>query len=143
MTNGSGFASIYFKMRLLNIFVLFNLIICTTGIHSAMDLFADESTGLGSHYHDNEQSDSHDSLERNSINLELKAAHVECYNCCLEVLPSSNYGGNFNTTSAVIALLPFLSYENDSGKIQFLNSVVTKRPHGPPDIYLLHSSYLL
>jgi hypothetical protein len=39
--------------------------------------------------------------------------------------------------------LPFLSSESDSGKTQFLNSVFIKRPHGPPDIYLLHSSYLL
>ena len=53
------------------------------------------------------------------------------------------YNSNFNTTPTVIALLPFLSSENDSSKIQFLNSIFTQRPHGPPDLYLLHSSYLL
>lgn len=130
-------------MRLLNLFIVFNLTLCTTGLYSATDLFADESAGLSSHCHDHEQGDAHGSLQHDSINLELNAADVECYNCCLEVLPSSNDGGNFNVTPAVIALLPFLSSESDSGKIQFLNSVFTKRPHGPPDKYLLHSSYLL
>lgn len=130
-------------MRLLNLFIVFNLTLCTTGIYSATDLFADESAGLSSHCHDHEQGEVHGSLQHDSIDLELNAADVECYNCCLEVLPSSNDGGNFNVTPAVIALLPLLSPENDSVKTQFLNSVFTKRPHGPPDIYLLHSSYLL
>lgn len=139
----SGFARIYFYMRLLNLFIVFNLALCTTGIYSATDLFADESAGLSSHCHDHEQGEVHSSLQHDSINLELNAVDVECYNCCLEVLPSSNDGGNLNVTPVVIALLPFLSSENDSGKIQFLNSIFTQRPHGPPDLYLLHSSYLL
>ena len=130
-------------MRLLNLFIVFNLALCTTGIYSATDLFADESAGLSSHCHDHEQGEVRGSLQHDSNNLELNAADVECYNCCLEVLPSSNDSGNFNVTAAVVALLPSLSSESDSSKIQFLNSVFTKRPHGPPDKYLLHSSYLL
>ena len=130
-------------MRLFSLFVVFNLTLCTTGAHSVLDLFADESSGLGSHYHDNEQSDSHDSLEHNSTDLEIITSHAEHYDCCLEVVPSSNDGGNFNATHAIISYLPFLSSENDSDATQYLDSVFTKRPHGPPDIYLLHSSYLL
>ncbi len=130
-------------MRLLNLFIVFNLALCTTGIYSATDLFADESAGLSSHCHDHEQGEVHGPLKNDSINLELNAADVECYNCCLEVLPSSNDSGNFNVTVVVIALLPPTSSENDFSKLQLLNSVVTKRPHGPPDKYLLHSSYLL
>ena len=130
-------------MRLLNLFIVFNLTLCTTGIYSATELFADESAGLSSHCHDREQGDVHGSLQHDSINLELNASEVECYNCCLEVLPSSNDSGNLNVAPAIIALLPATSSENDFSKLQLLNSVVTKRPHGPPDIYLLHSSYLL
>lgn len=143
MTIGSGFARIYSCMRLHSLFIILNLTLCTTGIYSATDLLADESAGLSSHCHDHEQGEVHVSLKHDSIDLELNAADVECYNCCLEVLTSSNDGGNFNVTPSVIALLPSLSSENDSSKIQFLNSVYTKRPHGPPDKYLLHSSYLL
>lgn len=142
LTIGSGFARIYFNMRLLSLFIVFNLSLCTTGIYSATELFADESSGFSSHCHDHEQGDVHSSIQHDSINLEISATDVECYDCCLEVLPSSNDSGNFNITPAVIALLPSLSYENVS-RTQFLNSVFTKRPHGPPDIYLLHSSYLL
>lgn len=130
-------------MRLLSLFIVFNLSLCTTGIYSATELFADESSGFSSHCHDHEQGDVHGSIQHDSINLEISATDVECYDCCLEVLPSFNDSGNFNATHSVVALLPFLSSESDSGKTQFLNSVFTKRPHGPPDIYLLHSSYLL
>ena len=113
-----------------------------TSIYSVTNLFVEESTGLSSHCYDHEQVDGHSSLQHDSIDLEISATDVECYDCCLEVLPSSYDGGNFNITHAVIALLPSISYENDS-RTQFLNSVFTKRPHGPPDKYLLHSSYLL
>jgi len=130
-------------MRLLNLFIVLNLTLCTTGIYSVTELFADESSGLSSHCHGHEQGDVHDSLQHDSVDLKISATDVECYDCCLEVLPSSYDGGNFNTTPSIVALLPFLSSESDSGKTQFLNSVFTKRPHGPPDIYLLHSAYLL
>jgi hypothetical protein len=138
-----GFAIIYSNMRLLSLFVVFNLTLCTTGIYSVTDLFADESEGITTHCHDHEHSDVHGSLQHDSHDLEINATESPCYNCCLEVLPGSNDNGNFNATPAVVALLPFLSTEHDPGKTQFLNSVFTKRPHGPPDIYLLHSSYLL
>lgn len=130
-------------MRLLNLFIIFNLTLCASGIYSATDLFADESVAVSSHCHGQEQGDVHGSLRHDSIDLEINAMNAECYNCCLDVLPGSNDGGNFNTTPSLIALLPFLSSDNGSNKIQFLNSVTTKRPHGPPDKYLLHSSYLL
>lgn len=139
----SGYARIYFFMRLLSLFIVFNLTLCATGIYSATDLFAGESAGLTPHCRDHEQGNAHGSLRHNSINIEINAADAECYDCCLEVLPSSSNGGNFNATPAVIALFPFLSSENYSGKIQFSYSVFTKRPHDPPDLYLLHSSYLL
>lgn len=129
-------------MRLLNLFIVLNLTLCTTGIYSITDLFAEESIHLSSNCHDHEYGEAHDSLQHSS-NPEIITADVECYDCCLEVLPSSNDSGNFNATPSVVALLPFLSSESDSGKTQFLNSIFTKRPHGPPDIYLLHSSYLL
>ena len=137
------FARIYFYMRFFSLFIVFNLILCTTGIYSAMDLFADELSGLSSHCHDHEQGDVHSSLQHDSRDLEINATESPCYNCCLEVLPGSNDNGNFNATPAVVALLPFLLTEHDPGITQFLNAVFTKRPHGPPDKYLLHSSYLL
>jgi hypothetical protein len=129
-------------MRLLNLFIVFNLILCTTGIYSVTDLFAEESTGLSSRCHGHEQGDVDDSSGHDSIDLEINATDVECYDCCLEVLPSSNDSGNFNATPAVVALLPFPLNESDF-RTKFLNLVVTELPHGPPDIYLLHSSYLL
>jgi len=114
-----------------------------TGVYSATDLFADESAGLSSHCHDQEQGDVQESLQHDSIDFELNAEQVECYNCCLDVLPSPNDNGNSNATPTVIALLPSLSFENNSGYIQVLKPIFAKRPHGPPDIYLLHSSFLL
>ncbi len=138
------FVRIYMYMRLLNLLIVFNLTLCMTGIYSATDLFADESASLTSHCHDHEQSEFDGSLQDGSIDLAINSStHVECYNCCLDVLPSSNDGDNFNVAQSVITLLPSLSFKNDSSKIQILKSVFTKQPHSPPDLYLLHSSYLL
>jgi len=140
---GSRYARIYFYMRLLNLFIVLNLTLCLTGIYSVTDLYADESAGSSSHCRDQEQGDAQESLQHDSIDFEINAEQVECYNCCLDVLPSPSDNGNLNASPTVIALLPFLSSENNSGYIQVLKPLFTKRPHGPPDIYLLHSSYLL
>lgn len=127
-------------MRFLNLLVILNLFLCTTGLYSVTDLFANEPTKPNCH--DHSEGNFH-ILDHDSIDLEIIATHAECYDCCLDILQGSNDWSNSNSMSTVINFLPPISSENNCNARQFLSSVFTKRPHGPPDIYRLHSSYLL
>ncbi|NIQ16765.1 MAG: hypothetical protein GTO02_20985 [Candidatus Dadabacteria bacterium] len=140
MHSDTVFAKIYNK-RLLHLLVIFNLFLCTTGLYSATDLIAKQPTR--SICHDHTEVSLHNSLEHDSNDLEINATNTECYDCCLDVLPVSSELNNFNSTTIVVNYLPYPQSESEYSSGQHQYSVSTNRPHGPPDLYILNSSYLL
>lgn len=129
-------------MRLLYLFVTFNLILCTTGLYSAADLFANESQGISSHCHEHERSTDQDEFGNDSTVLKANSSD-DCYNCCLDVVTASHDQDNYSPIAVEIALSQTSKSNIQSYNKPVLHSILTIRKHGPPDLFTLHSSYLL
>lgn len=129
-------------MRLLYLFVTFNLVLCTTGLYSAADLFANESQGVSSHCHEHEQSAVQNEFGNDNTVFKANSSD-DCYNCCLDVVTASHDQDNFSPILVEIVLTQTSNSKIQSYNKPVLHSILTIRKHSPPDLFTLHSSYLL
>jgi len=130
-------------MRLLSLLVVVSVTLCYSGICSAAYLITDGPEDITSHCH----TDNHDTVDSTknyvTFNLDTNTVDTEVFDCCLDGLINTSIDDNFDYNAIAIGFISDFTSGLETNNNQFLKLIFTKRPHGPPDIYLLHSSFLL
>ena len=137
------YIAIICDMRFVSLFLIFNIILCYSGICSATVLEAESTNTLGSHC-EMVNHDATDSTDESQVFIQ-NASATDCDNsqCCYETLTNSSIETDLvQNILVVLYLLDFPSYL-DSNNSKNIDLITTKSSHDPPDIYLSVSSFLL
>ena len=130
-------------MRFISLFLIFNIVLCYSGICSATVLIAESSDEMGSHCDMTNHSAADSTGESQVLIQNTSATDAENSECCYEGLTNSSIEVNLDKNIlAVLYLLDFPDHfdSNNSKNIDLINS---SSSHDPPDIYLSVSSFLL
>lgn len=130
-------------MRFLSLLLIFSLVLCYSGICSATDLIADSTVVTSSHCDMANHDDADNSDESQVLIQDINTADSQNAHCCYEGLTNPSIDDNLiNNNLVVVFLLDFPDFleTTNSNSIDF---IFTQRVHGPPDIYLSVSRFLL
>ena len=133
----------YFCMRLLSLFLIFNVALCYSGVCEATGLNADSAKETSSHC-DMVNHGAGDSSDESQVFIQdVSNADSQNSHCCYEVLTNSSVDDNLaGQAFDVLYLLDFPASIKD-GNSKTIDLIITKSTHDPPDICLSVSSFLL
>jgi hypothetical protein len=131
------------SMRFLSLFLIFNVVLCYSGVCSAIAFEAKSAETMGSHC-DMVNHDADDSTDESQVLIQnTSTAYKDNSQCCYEVLTNSSIKVNLDKNILVVLyLLDFPSYL-DSNNSNNIDLITARSSHDPPDIYLSTSSFLL
>jgi len=130
-------------MRFVSLFLIFNIVLCYSGICSATVSDAESVDTNGSHCEMANHGETDNSNESQAIIKSSNTTDSENSQCCYEGLTNSSIEADQDQNIPVVLyLLDFSSYL-DSKNSKNIDLITTRSSHDPPDIYLSVSSFLL
>ncbi len=130
-------------MRFVSLFLIFNIVLCYSGICSATVLGAESTDTLGSHCEMVNHGETDNSDESQVLIKSSNTTDSENSECCYEGLTNSPVEADLDQNMLVVLyILDFPSYL-DSSNSKNIDLINTKSSHDPPYIYLSVSSFLL
>ena len=130
-------------MRFLSLFLIFNVVLCYSGVCSAIAFEAKSAETMGSHC-DMVNHDAGDSTDESQVLIQnTSTTETENSECCYEALTYSSI--EYNSTYKALDVLYLLDFPNslETNNSKNIDLIITRRAHDPPDIYLSTSSFLL
>lgn len=133
----------YLHMRFLSLFLIVSLAFCYSGVCSATDFIADSAPETGSHCDMANHDDADNSDESQAFMQVVDTTDTQNSRCCFESLINSSIDDNLKSKGfAVASLLDFPEILVTKGS-KYRALTFKHRAHGPPDIYISVSRFLL
>ena len=137
------YIAIICDMRFISLFLIFNIILCYSGICSETVFATEDAQRMSSHCEMVNHGETDNSDESQVFIKNASATDCDNSQCCYETLTNSSIEADLDQNILVVLyLLDFPSYL-DSNNSKNIDLITTRSAHDPPDIYLSVSSFLL
>ena len=130
-------------MRFLILFLIFNMVLCYSGICSATAFMTESTDQMGSHC-DMTNHNTADSTDESQVLIQnAGTSDLQSSQCCYEGLTNSSIENNLSYKALDVLYLLDIPTSLDTSNSKSIGLLFTKSVHDPPDIYLSVSSLLL